>query len=173
MSRTWLIADTHFGHANILKFTRDDGTPLRPFASLEEMHSALITRWNELVHDQDRIYMLGDMVMKRNALHFLGLLKGRKILVKGNHDIFKLEEYTPYVDDIRAYVIGNRPDREGQYILSHIPIHPDSLKENAVNIHGHLHYRTLKDPRYLCVSVEHTNYAPVELTQFLKGRASI
>jgi calcineurin-like phosphoesterase family protein len=137
------------------------------------MHQTLVSKWNERVSDEDRVYMLGDMVMKKNYLYLLGQLKGRKVLVKGNHDIFKLEDYLPYVDDIRAYVIGrNQFIDGGGYMLSHIPIHPDSLKPNSVNIHGHLHYRMMNDERYINVSVERTDYAPVELTLLLKRRAS-
>ena len=34
----FLIADTHFGHAKMNTFVRDDGTPLRPFQDVEEMN---------------------------------------------------------------------------------------------------------------------------------------
>jgi len=38
MPAIWLTSDTHFGHEKTCTvFTRADGTPLRPFASAEEM----------------------------------------------------------------------------------------------------------------------------------------
>ena len=174
--KTWVTADTHFGHANILNFKRRDGTPLRPFTSLDEMHSVMIKNWNDRVGDSDRVYLLGDIVMNPKWMHILGQLKGRLVLVKGNHDIFDLKDYTQYFDDIRAYVVGKMPQGKGSmYILSHIPVHPDSLTERGwVNIHGHLHYNQVMkdgrpDPSYKCVSVEHTDYAPVELSEILNG----
>ncbi len=34
---SYLISDTHFGHANIIKFTDNDGKKTRPFHSVEEI----------------------------------------------------------------------------------------------------------------------------------------
>lgn len=165
--RTWLIADPHFSHQGICNFLRDDGTKLRPWDNCDEMDEALITNWNEVVSDEDRVYLLGDVCMRRQALHILDRLRGRKVLIKGNHDIFKLEDYRRYFDDIRAYVVQKTSDGR-KVILSHIPIHSDSVGRFGINIHGHLHYNKIDDPRYLCVSVEHTNYTPILLQDALK-----
>lgn len=168
--RTWVCADHHLGHANILNFKREDGTPLRPFKSLEEHDEALIANHNALVSPEDRVYMLGDVCMRRPFKHLLGRFNGRLVLVKGNHDIFKIEDYLPFFDDIRSCVV--QKDKEGnKVILSHIPIHPDSLDRFGTNIHGHLHYQQVKnDKRYVCVSMEHTNYRPIEIHEALKLR---
>lgn len=160
MSNCWLISDMHLGHKNILNFTRDDGTKLRSFNSIEEMDEHIIDNWNRMVNSKDRVYMLGDVVIHRSSMHTLGRLSGRKVLVKGNHDIFPSKEYLEYVDDVRSYHV-----LDGM-LLSHIPIHPESLSRFGCNIHGHLHYREVLvnnkvDPRYFNVSVERTNYKPI------------
>lgn len=166
--RTWVIADPHFGHAGVCRFLRTDGTKLRPWDDPKEMTEALINNWNELVHPDDRVYLLGDVAMNRRALNdSVPRLNGRKVLVKGNHDIDKLSFYSQYFDDVRAYVV-----KKG-FIMSHIPIHSGSLSRWSLNIHGHLHSNVVLDEsgnpdrRYACVSVEHTDYRPVELTQLL------
>ena len=42
MPTRFLISDTHFGHASTWeKFTLEDGSPLRPFTSTEEMDEAM------------------------------------------------------------------------------------------------------------------------------------
>jgi hypothetical protein len=116
---------------------------------------------------------LGDVVINRKALKTLHRLNGDKVLIKGNHDIFRLEEYTPFFRDVRGYHVMNG------MILSHIPVHVSSLGRFGVNIHGHLHahrvmfYDTMKhreevDPRYFCVSVEHTDYAPILFEDVVK-----
>lgn len=169
---TWVIADTHFGHYGVCKFLRSDGSKLRPWDDPDEMDKALVKNWNEVVDDSDRVYLLGDVVINRKALSTLYALKGRKVLVKGNHDIFKLKDYTDHFDDIRAYVVG-RTHSGSSYIMSHIPIHEESLARFKINIHGHLHSNVVMkngkpDPRYICVSVEHTDFKPKNLNDIIK-----
>lgn len=175
MSRTWLRADDHLGHNNIIKFTDSDGNLIRglKFKTIEEHDQALIENHNALVHPEDRVYFLGDVAISRRALPMLDQFNGRKVLVKGNHDIFKLKEYLSYFDDIRAYVVQLDKDKN-KVILSHIPIHPESLGRFGVNIHGHLHSNRVKlenrqiDERYKCVSLEHTDYKPIQIHEALK-----
>lgn len=169
MSKTWVCADHHFGHPNIIKFLRDDGTPLRPFSSIEEHDEELIRRHNDLVDPSDRVYLLGDVAITRRSVSTLGRLNGRLVLVKGNHDIFKLREYLPFVDDIRSYVV-QKDDDGHKVIMSHVPIHPDSLDRWGTNIHGHTHYKAVEDPRYICVSLEHTDFKPIEVRTALAMR---
>jgi len=166
---TWVAADHHFGHPNIVKFKDDNDNLLRGalFPTLEEHDEALIARHNALVHPSDRVYLLGDVAIARRGIQSLGRLNGRLVLVKGNHDIFSLKDYLPYVDDIRSCVV--QKDGEGnKVILTHIPVHSDCLGRFGRNIHGHLHQNKLDDPRYICVSLEHTNYAPIQIYEALK-----
>ncbi len=173
MPGVFLTADPHFGHQGVCRFTRDDGSKLRPWDDADTMDEDMVLRWNETVSPEDKVYMLGDIVINRKALKILSRLNGDKVLIKGNHDIFKLEDYAPYFRDIRAYHVMNG------MILSHIPIHEESLSRFSKNIHGHLHYRNVMrvkhlgatpkiDPRYFCVSVEHTDYRPILFEEVLK-----
>ncbi len=164
MSRTWVCADHHFQHRNIVKFTRKDGTKLRPFDTIEEHDETIIARHNSVVHPDDRVYCLGDFGNPRIAERLLG----RLVLVKGNHDTEKPSKYSAF-DDIRACVV-----KEG-LIMSHIPIHPGSMERWQINIHGHLHDQYVAkaetwepDERYVCVSLEHTDYRPVDLDGIIK-----
>lgn len=170
MVKTWVAADHHFGHPNIIKFLRDDGSKLRPFDTIEEHDETIIKNHNNIVGPSDRVYLLGDVCITRRSVRTLSRLQGRLVLVKGNHDIFKAKEYLEFVDDIRSYVV--QKDGEGnKVIMSHVPIHPDSLDRFGTNIHGHMHYNSVKDdPRYVCVSLEHTDYKPIEVHQALKLR---
>lgn len=173
--KTWVCADHHFGHANILNFKRTDGTPLRDFQSIEEHDETIIANHNALVDPRDRVYILGDLAMRRNCVRTVGRLNGRLVLVKGNHDIFKLDDYRPFFDDVRAYVVQLDKDKN-KVIMSHIPIHPESLGRFGVNIHGHLHDGQVKrgdgsiDPMYKCVSLEHTGYKPLQIHEVLNAK---
>lgn len=152
----FLISDTHFFHHNILTFKKDDGSPLRPFSTLEEMHEVLVENWNKLVKPNDKIYHLGDTAFKNgSSLKIFDQLNGDKVLIKGNHDNLKPQQYLQYFRDIRAYHVLDK------ILLAHIPIHPESLARWKGQVHGHTHYNNLKDKRYFNVSVENTDYAPV------------
>lgn len=162
MANVFLVSDTHFGHAGVCHFLREDGTKLRPWDNPDEMDEAMIERWNSVVRMNDKVYHLGDVVINRKALKTLERLNGDKVLIKGNHDIFKLEDYTPYFRDIRSYHVLNG------MIMSHIPVHEESIARFGVNIHGHLHSNRVKkdgviDPNYFNVSVEQIDFTPISL----------
>ena len=117
MKNIFFVSDTHFGHANCLKFTRSDGSPLRIFSSVEEMDETMITRWNSVVKPNDRIYHCGDVVMRKEFLHsVLPRLNGKKVLLMGNHDIYGHEEYLKYFEDIWLCLVDNLMPR-------HVPKH--------------------------------------------------
>jgi calcineurin-like phosphoesterase family protein len=176
MPSVFLVSDTHFGHAGVCRFTRNDGvTKLRPWTDPDEMDEFMIKAWNERVKPTDKVYHLGDVVINRRALKTLARLNGDKVLIRGNHDIFRDDEYREYFRELRAYHVMNG------MILSHIPIHPESLGRFGTNIHGHLHYqRVMKplatsgrtdviDPRYHCVCVEQTpDFAPILFEDVIK-----
>jgi len=181
MPSVFLVSDTHFGHMGVCRFTRNDGvTKLRPYESPEEMDEDMIARWNSKVKPTDKVYHLGDVVINRKALKTLARLNGDKVLIRGNHDIFRDDEYRQYFRELRAYHVMNG------MILSHIPVHEASLGRFGTNIHGHLHamrvkkarginaktgevlYGTEIDPRYHCVCVEQTDFAPILLDDVYK-----
>ena len=155
--KTFLIGDTHFFHNNILTFKRDDGSPLRPYRDMKDMHEDMANKWNNVVGKNDKVYHLGDTAFKNSSsLRIFGDLNGDKVLIKGNHDILKPSDYLQYFRDIRAYHVLDR------ILLAHIPVHPDSLSRWKGQVHGHTHANNLTDPRYFNVSVENINYTPIE-----------
>ncbi len=175
--RTFLISDTHFGHTNILTFKRTDGTPLRPFSSIEEHDETIVENWNKVVKPADKVYHLGDVSMNKEGTKILARCNGTKVLIRGNHDTYATKFYTQYFRDI----YGVRALGDPKVILSHIPIHPTSLSRWKLNIHGHLHANLvlkhpaesmglddLLDTRYVCVSCEHINYTPILMEELLE-----
>ncbi len=162
---SWVISDPHFNHGNILTFKNSDGNPVRSFSSVEEMNETMIERWNEIVEDGDRVYLLGDVAFHPRTFHsIIPRLKGRICLVQGNHEPTKSRRYLDLFDDVRGYVIGKG------YIMSHIPLHPDCLSRWKINIHGHLHGNVIDDSRYVNVCVEQTDYRPVMLSKILEEK---
>lgn len=172
MPSVFLVSDTHFGHKGVCHFTRNDGvTKLRPWDTPEEMDEEMVKRWNERVKPTDKVYHLGDVVINRKSLSIMHRLNGDKVLIRGNHDIFKDEDYREHFRELRAYHVMNG------MILSHIPLHPDSLGRFGVNIHGHTHSNRVMtevwgeykiDVRYHCVCVEQTDFTPILFEDVLK-----
>jgi calcineurin-like phosphoesterase family protein len=124
------------------------------------MGAEIVRRWNETVRAEDTVYVLGD-IGKRGHLRAVRRLQGRKHLVAGNGD----DVAHIAASDVFASIAVARwlPG----VLLTHIPVHPSQLRGRTINIHGHLHAATVSDPRYRCVSVEHTNFAPVRLDSLL------
>ena len=172
MANIFFISDHHFGHANILTFKSSDGTLLREFQDVDHMNEIMIQRHNLVVRPSDKVYFLGDVVISRktSALQVLARLNGEKVLIKGNHDQCSAEAYLQYFKDIRG-----SHQFEG-LIMTHIPIHPESLARWGLNVHGHLHNNVVRmplsqipDKRYFNVSVERLNYTPISLEELRKA----
>ena len=174
MPSVFLVSDTHFGHKGVCHFTRNDGvTKLRPWDTPEEMDEAMVKAWNERVKPTDKVYHLGDVVINRRALDIMHRLNGDKVLIRGNHDIFKDTDYREHFRELRAYHV-----MDGM-ILSHIPLHSDSMGRFGTNIHGHLHANRVQirgfngkpmgiDNRYHCVCVEQTDFRPILFEDVIK-----
>lgn len=165
MTNTFLISDTHFGHGNILNFKRTDGTSLRPnFKDIKEHDLELIKRWNYVVNKEDKVYHLGDVGFTNFPYikNIFDNLNGTKVLIKGNHDNFKLSQYMQIFKDVRATHTLDK------FVLSHVPIHPVSLDRWKGNIHGHLHGHKVEDSRYINICVEHINYTPISFEEIRK-----
>lgn len=147
---TYVIADLHFGDATTHARRRDR------FGSLSAMEREIVTRWNAIVTARDSVYMLGD-IGKRQGLELVSKLRGTKHLIAGNADDLAAVHQSGLFASVNVarWVPG--------FLLTHIPVHPSQLRNRTVNVHGHLHTVRLGDPRYVCVSVEQTDYAPVPL----------
>lgn len=182
MPAVFLVSDTHFGHAGVCRFTHPEtDEKLRPWTDADKMDADMVQAWNDRVRPNDKVYHLGDVVINRRALQTLGRLNGDKVLIRGNHDIFRDDEYRQHFRELRAYHVMNG------MILSHIPVHEASLGRFGVNIHGHLHGSRVKkargvdartgeilysdeiDTRYHCVCVEQTpDFAPILFEDVIK-----
>jgi len=78
----YFTSDTHFGHANIIKYCN------RPFANAGEMDRFIVEEWNKIVKPEDTVYHMGDVAFTSPewCKHIIENLNGYKILVLGNHD---------------------------------------------------------------------------------------
>lgn len=156
MANIWLTSDSHFGHHSMAcVFTLPDGSKCRPFDSPQHQDEVLLAKWNAVVRPQDKVYHLGDVCLTVDTLdRVMPRLHGHKRLVRGNHDTLQTRKYLQYFDEVYATRVLDR------MVLSHIPIHPESLGRFHANFHGHTHSVCYPFP-YINLCVEQTDYAPV------------
>lgn len=158
MSTTYIIADLHMGHRNILKY--------RPqFSNVEEHDSTIRENILFTVRKTDSLWLLGDCFFDENSIELLREFKARGIIVNwvlGNHDTDNAARQR-LVRQILAedlvFRVGSLFSRGG-FWFSHPPIHPQELR-NKFNIHGHVHTATVPDNRYFNVSCENIDYTPI------------
>ena len=143
LDNVWLTADQHFGHRNIIRYTA------RPFVDVTEMDELLASRWNELVSNNDDVYVLGDFAFY-TPKRYLEKLKGkRKVLIQGNHD--------PEGIGPESLELGYG---KYKFTLSHHP-----LSTGEWNIHGHIHNNRLREYPFLNQQTKKINVG-VDLTKF-------
>lgn len=125
MSHVYFIGDLHFGHTGIERF--------RTQFPNEAVHRRfLMDTWNETIRKRDVVYVLGDAAFTQDGLDDIGRLQGRKILVRGNHDLLPTESYLAVFEEVYGCLAY-----KGMW-LTHVPIHPSELYGRS-NVHGHCH----------------------------------
>lgn len=157
MPETFIIGDTHFGHAKILEFE----AAARPFTTIEEHDEELVRRWNSVVTHGDKVWHLGDVLFGEKSFVHLSRLNGRKSLILGNHDKYPIAKYLPHFGKIYGAA------KFGDVLMTHIPIHPYQFYRFKGNLHGHMHSGVLEDKRYVNVSAERNNLTPRPIEEAL------
>ena len=135
MSQNFYISDLHqqFGHANILHFDN------RPWKTITEHDEVLIKNWNSVVTNQDTIYILGDFHWGKEYewIEMLEQLNGKKVLIKGNHDISP-QKSKRYFQDIKDY--KEIDDNGRKVVLCHYPIpYFKNYFYGWYHLYGHVH----------------------------------
>lgn len=158
----WVISDTHFYHSKILGYCQ------RPFETVEEMNEVLIKNWNSVINEDDIVYVLGDFCFgnKEMLREIVSQLKGRKILILGNHD--RLTKGA-YLDVGFETVTKNPMIVDGDFILSHHPLQGDLGR--FYNIHGHKHKLPSEaqfSPKHFDIGVDDHNFFPHNLDTVIK-----
>lgn len=179
-----MTADLHLFDDDIAKY--------RGFESSKDHDSLIMANWNRLVQPDDLVYILGDISKAdttKATMFVLNHLKGRKILVPGNHDTMDTIRAFAACDGCSVMFLPIVTIGGGNFICSHIPVHENEMTWFDGNIHGHIHapypelgyfpkeYPSPKSsvipPNYLNVNVEFHNYFPVTEEAVLKYFSTI
>ena len=149
----YFTADLHLDHNNVIKYCD------RPFKNVKEMNEALITNWNNIVTDEDTIYILGDFCFggSNRIKELIPQFNGRKIFIRGNHD-------TRILSEIESLTLKHNSYR---YYLIHDPV---NAIRSMITFCGHVHrmFKLLNDKRgcpIINVGVDVWDYKPVSLDE--------
>ena len=171
----YVTSDLHFGH------DREFIYGPRGFKSVQENDETIIEHWNSVVKPEDKVYILGDLMLNDNAhgIECLKRLNGEKSFIRGNHDTkarLKL-----YMDEQGADIgyIGDACflDYKGyHFYMSHFPtltgnLDDRGLKHMTLNLFGHTHQKEnfYEDRPYMYhVGVDSHGCYPVSLDQIIE-----
>jgi calcineurin-like phosphoesterase family protein len=170
VSKTYIIADTHFNHTLMQKYC---GRP-------PNFNKLIINQWRATVRPQDIVYHLGDVIWgkQEELIQIMNNLPGTKILVKGNHD--KNHSNNWFIQ--AGFAVAVDKIQVGGVILSHFPaiMLPEEIEFGLINIHGHFHnapperWETkLKEhitDHHFLLNLEDNEYRPVSLEAVKKGK---
>lgn len=170
---TFFTSDTHFGHANIIKYCN------RPFASAEEMDEALIRAWNARVQPQDTVWHLGDFTMNGGpdkVRSYRDRLNGKIHLVWGNHDrrspeVAALFESTHDLVQMSCSADG----RDHTLVLCHYAMRVWPRSHRGIwHLYGHSHGSLTDDPNALSLDIgtDCWAFAPVSVAQIAERMAA-
>ena len=161
----YFTSDLHLGHEAVIRMQN------RPFTNTDEMNRVLIENYNSVVHKDDTVYLLGDICFRigvEKANELIASLKGKKYLIRGNHDK-KYDE--SLFEDIRDFMTISV--NELHISLMHYPMlsWPRS-HYGSIMLHGHIHSdmsynisnREAGINRY-DVGVDANGYMPISIKQ--------
>lgn len=131
----------------------------RPFRDLEEMHQYFLQHWNAKITNGDTVYILGDLSPrgKKDALVALvAQLKGKKVLIKGNHDDLSDYRYQQLFHEICDYkeITDSFEGKSYKLVLSHYPILMwNGQHAGTILLYGHTHRSAEEDYFQKCIGM--------------------
>ena len=112
----YFSSDLHFGHNKNFLYEP------RGFNSIEEHDEQIIKNWNEIITDEDDVYILGDLMLNDNesGIEKLKQLKGKIHIILGNHDSAVRQEIYKTLFDEVLYATMIKVGKQ-YYFLTHYP----------------------------------------------------
>lgn len=167
----YFTADTHFGHANIIKHCR------RPFGTVEEMDAAMIDNINSRVGPDDWMYHLGDFSFRGGdpAAYRARIRCRNVVLVLGNHDP-TLADGSPRPEFVALFKAVHRlanvtvqiDGRKQMVVLCHYAMRVwDRSHHGTWALYGHSHGSLPDDPNALSwdVGVDANGFSPLSVPE--------
>ncbi len=169
MEKVFFSSDSHFSHANIMKFCGRD------FNSVHDMNIELTHNWNRIIKPEDTIWFLGDLVMdKKKVTKVLDKLNGKIHFVYGNHDrkargIIAAHPKVVWTGDIATPTFNKIP-----FTLCHYAMRVWNCSHyEAIHLYGHSHGTLPAEGKSLDVGVDNAfrllgEYRPFSLEEVIR-----
>ncbi|GJE52699.1 hypothetical protein GOFOIKOB_5773 [Methylobacterium tardum] len=173
---TYVISDTHFGHAGML--SERMGRP-RPFGSVEEMDEHVVSAWNNRVTRNDRVIHIGDFAYGCSLAHARSIfdrLAGHKTLVRGNHE--QRGERLPWqggIHDVMRVSIQDRgmPEPVDLWLSHYAHLSWPDLHRGRIHLFGHSHGAIPPTARACDVGVDCWRFRPVTVPEIQELLADV
>ena len=167
MGKIFVTSDYHFEH------DRDFIWGARGYSSVEEMNREQLRKHNEIVDDEDDVYICGDLMLGGNEAgkSWVSQLNGRLHIILGNHDTNARAEFYRGLPNVVEVVYATMIKAAGRHwYLSHYPTMTANfgeLKGQPINLAGHTHdtdkWTNIATGTYNIAVDAHDGY-PVEIT---------
>jgi calcineurin-like phosphoesterase family protein len=165
----YFTSDTHFGHANVIKYCD------RPYKDQWEMNDALIKNWNSVVKPEDLVFHLGDFGFMNppSLVKIVWRLNGTICLVPGNHDSRQLLNKLYEIPQTKLVVEERYKElsfNSRKIVLCHYPIESwNNMSHGSIHLHGHSHGKSRQQAGRFDVGVDspYMHYKPQPLQYFL------
>lgn len=171
INKIYITSDLHFCHDRTFIWEA------RGYKNVEEMNKEQIRKWNEIIDDQDEVWVLGDLMLGNleEGIACLKQLKGKIHACLGNHCTSTREvAYKELGWDV--HVAARLKYKKINFYLSHFPticanLESESLYQTTVNLFGHTHQTVnfYQDNPYMYhVGVDSHNGYPISLDQVIE-----
>jgi calcineurin-like phosphoesterase family protein len=152
--KTFLTSDHHLGETRMELFER-------PFKSAEHQCEELVRLHNEVVNPEDLVYFVGDVLYSKapEYLPWIGKFNGKKILIRGNHDIISDDDFGQYFDEVVED--GGGLTRTLNGIECYITHYPTQGELDIFNLVGHVHSAWRHQLNMFNIGVDANHFYPV------------
>lgn len=137
----YFTSDLHHRHKNILNICKST----RPWETREQMTEALIEYHNDLVREEDTLYILGDFSFGKAGftLDVLRAMAGKKVIIRGNHDEWLDKVAQEQLQDVGVIEVRDLLCRKfdgKKIVMCHYSIRAwQDQGRGSLHIYGHSH----------------------------------
>ena len=195
MSNIWFTSDTHYDHANIIRFSRrpqfqegdevinDEGravwaSPEIAAERVKQMNEEMLEAHNALVKPGDTVYHLGDFVIwkgrkseaTKRVEWWLKQLHGNYHIVWGNHDHTPTRRAEGFASKQYYLELRNIGLAKDMFVLSHYAMRVWNKRHHgAIMLYGHSHGSLPEDSDALSfdVGVDCHDMRPLHIDEVL------